>query len=106
LQEGQSEVFLSPVNLTINALDLYTMEINDVIHHTAGVAFMGACVLSAHAQQSVTIGLAGPMTGDVAASGGDYANGARIAVEEINASGLTIDGQKVASATETAIVAM
>jgi branched-chain amino acid transport system substrate-binding protein len=52
-------------------------------------------VASASAQQTVTIGVAGPMTGGMAALGEDYANGARIAVDEINSAGLTIDGKPV-----------
>jgi len=50
---------------------------------------------NAYADQSVKIGNAVPLTGGLAHIGKDVENGARLAIEEINKSGLTIDGQKV-----------
>lgn len=49
----------------------------------------------ASADQTVLIGHAAPLTGGAAHLGKDNENGARLAVEEINAKGLTIDGQKI-----------
>jgi branched-chain amino acid transport system substrate-binding protein len=71
------------------------MKVSQVLRYVVVPTFVCVGVVPAHAQQTVTIGLAGPMTGGMAALGGDYANGARIAVDEINSSGLTVDGQKV-----------
>jgi branched-chain amino acid transport system substrate-binding protein len=47
------------------------------------------------AQQVVKIGHVGPLTGAIAHLGKDNENGARLAVEEINAAGLKIDGKAV-----------
>ena len=49
----------------------------------------------AAAQQVVKIGHVGPLTGAIAHLGKDNENGARLAVEEINAAGLTIDGKAI-----------
>ena len=43
----------------------------------------------------VRIGLAAPLTGPQAHIGGDIKNGAQLAVDDINAAGLTIDGKKI-----------
>src|SRR5262252_8647620 len=43
----------------------------------------------------VNIGHVAPLTGGIAHLGKDNENGARLAVEEINAKGLTIGGQKI-----------
>jgi branched-chain amino acid transport system substrate-binding protein len=43
----------------------------------------------------VKIGHVAPLTGPIAHLGKDNENGARLAIEEINKSGLTIDGKKV-----------
>ncbi|KMY86653.1 Leucine-, isoleucine-, valine-, threonine-, and alanine-binding protein [Candidatus Paraburkholderia calva] len=50
---------------------------------------------SAAADEVVKIGHVAPLTGGIAHLGKDNENGARLAVEEINARGLTIGGQKV-----------
>src|ERR1700758_4593458 len=50
---------------------------------------------SAAADTVVKIGHVAPLTGGIAHLGKDNENGARLAVEEINAKGLTIGGQKV-----------
>jgi branched-chain amino acid transport system substrate-binding protein len=44
---------------------------------------------------TVKIGHVGPLTGGIAHLGKDNENGARLAVEEANAKGITIDGKKV-----------
>jgi len=50
---------------------------------------------AATAQEVVKIGHAGPLTGAIAHLGKDNENGARLAVEEINKAGLTINGKAV-----------
>src|SRR6202012_3514395 len=60
----------------------------------------GAWAATAQAAQAseatvVKIGHAVPLTGGIAHLGKDNENGARLAVEEINKQGLTIDGQKI-----------
>lgn len=50
---------------------------------------------SAAADETVKIGHVAPLTGGIAHLGKDNENGARLAVEEINAKGFTINGQKV-----------
>lgn len=50
---------------------------------------------SAQAQQEVKIGSAEPVSGPSAHLGKDTENGARLAVEDLNAKGVTIDGKKV-----------
>jgi len=47
------------------------------------------------ANEIVKIGHVGPTSGAIAHLGKDNENGARMAIEELNASGLTIDGKKV-----------
>lgn len=56
-----------------------------------GLAFAGA----AHAQEVVKIAHVGPLSGPNAHMGKDNENGARMAVEELNAKGFTIGGKKV-----------
>ncbi|WP_426356329.1 branched-chain amino acid ABC transporter substrate-binding protein [Burkholderia sp. R-40] len=51
--------------------------------------------LPAHADEIVRIGHVAPLTGAIAHLGKDSENGARLAVEEINAKGLVIGGRKV-----------
>jgi branched-chain amino acid transport system substrate-binding protein len=50
---------------------------------------------SAAAQAVVKIGHAGPLTGPIAHIGKDGENGARLALEDANAAGITLGGQKV-----------
>jgi branched-chain amino acid transport system substrate-binding protein len=66
-----------------------------LLRYAIGASLVLAYGASVHAQQTVTIGVAGPMTGGMAALGEDYANGARLAIDEINSGGLTIGGKKV-----------
>jgi branched-chain amino acid transport system substrate-binding protein len=51
--------------------------------------------LSAYADTVVKIGHIAPLTGNLAHQGKDLENGARLAVDEINQSGLVIAGQKI-----------
>lgn len=52
-------------------------------------------VSAAQADQTVRIGHVAPLTGGIAHLGKDNENGARLAVEEINKQGLTINGEKI-----------
>jgi branched-chain amino acid transport system substrate-binding protein len=61
----------------------------------AGVTVLSMHAPQAHAQQTVSIGVAAPLTGASARAGKDIENGAKLAVEEINAKGLVIAGSKV-----------
>ncbi|WGS45355.1 branched-chain amino acid ABC transporter substrate-binding protein [Burkholderia sp. JSH-S8] len=66
-----------------------------------GLACAATLTPAAHAADPVvTIGLAAPLTGGVAHLGKDDENGARLAVEEINAKGLTIAGRKIVLALD------
>jgi branched-chain amino acid transport system substrate-binding protein len=49
----------------------------------------------AHAQSDIKIGSASPLSGPGAHQGKDIENGARMAIDELNAKGLTIGGRKV-----------
>jgi branched-chain amino acid transport system substrate-binding protein len=63
-----------------------------------GALFFGCAftvVATAHADQTVTIGFSGPLTGPVAHVGKDAENGAKLAIEEANAAGIKIKGQTV-----------
>jgi branched-chain amino acid transport system substrate-binding protein len=63
----------------------------------AGAGASAATAVAAPASEVtiVKIGHAAPLTGSIAHLGKDNENGARLAVEEINAQGLTIDGHKI-----------
>ena len=56
---------------------------------------LAAIGTGANAQDTVRIGHVAPLTGAIAHLGKDSENGARLAIEEINAAGLTIDGKTV-----------
>jgi branched-chain amino acid transport system substrate-binding protein len=61
-------------------------------------AFAIALALAAaplHAQEIVKIGFASPLTGGQASYGKDNQNGAQMAIDELNAQGLSIGGKKV-----------
>src|SRR5579859_8011134 len=62
---------------------------------TAAVMLCAAAASNASADQVVKIGHVAPLTGGIAHLGKDNENGARLAVEEINAKGLTVGGQKI-----------
>ncbi|TPB72887.1 branched chain amino acid ABC transporter substrate-binding protein [Burkholderia pseudomallei] len=70
-------------------------KINRLLPISAAAMVMAAASTHALADQVVKIGSAEPLTGGIAHLGKDNENGARLAVEEINAKGLTIGGQKV-----------
>ncbi|MFL6687739.1 ABC transporter substrate-binding protein, partial [Paraburkholderia graminis] len=63
----------------------------------AGAGASAAAASAAPASEAIVvkIGHAAPLTGGIAHLGKDNENGARLAVEEINAQGLTIDGHKI-----------
>jgi branched-chain amino acid transport system substrate-binding protein len=67
---------------------------------SAAVVAFATMSTGASADQVVKIGHVGPLTGGSAHLGKDNENGARLAVEEINAKGLTINGQKVTLALD------
>jgi branched-chain amino acid transport system substrate-binding protein len=54
-----------------------------------------AAAVSAHAQSTVKIGTVSPLSGSGAHQGKDIENGARMAIEELNAGGAAIGGKKV-----------
>src|SRR4026208_1140050 len=64
-------------------------------------AVAGACVLTvlaaagAQAQTVLKIGHVAPISGAIAHLGKDNENGAKMAIDELNAKGLTIGGKKV-----------
>lgn len=51
--------------------------------------------VAAHADQIVRIGHAGPLTGNIAHLGKENENAVRLAIEEANAKGITIGGEKI-----------
>lgn len=61
----------------------------------AALAILAAGNTAGAQEVVVKIGHVGPLTGAIAHLGKDNENGARLAVEEINKAGLTIDGKKV-----------
>ncbi|WP_373321175.1 branched-chain amino acid ABC transporter substrate-binding protein [Paraburkholderia flagellata] len=71
------------------------MKMHKSLRLVMGTSLLGLCLGTARAQEVVTVGAANPLTGSLAAMGKDAENGARLAVEEINASGLTIGGRPV-----------
>jgi branched-chain amino acid transport system substrate-binding protein len=71
-----------------------TFKLHMLAVSAAAVAF-AAMSANASADQTVKIGHVGPLTGGSAHLGKDNENGARLAIEEINAKGLVINGQKV-----------
>ena len=66
----------------------------------AAAALSFALCNSAQADTTVKIGHVAPLTGGSAHQGKDNENGARLAIEEINAKGLVIGGQKVTLALD------
>ena len=64
------------------------------------IALLSALLLTlpaapASAQRDVIIGTASPLSGPGAHQGKDIENGARMAIDELNAKGIVLDGQKV-----------
>ncbi len=70
------------------------MKSNPKLGLIAAVAIT-ACSLYAQEVQVVKIGHVAPMTGGLAPYGKDNANGALLAVEELNAQGIVINGKKI-----------
>jgi len=66
-----------------------------VLPISAAAMLFAAMATGAVADEVVKIGHVAPLTGQIAHLGKDNENGARLAVEEINAKGLTIGGQKI-----------
>ncbi len=62
---------------------------------SAAAMLLFAAASHAMADQIVKIGHVAPLTGGIAHLGKDNENGARLAIEEINAKGLMIGGQKI-----------
>ena len=61
-----------------------------------GISLGLLSVLNAHAQEQVVkIGHVGPLSGPIAHLGKDNENGARMAIEELNAKGVSIGGKKI-----------
>ncbi|WP_175690541.1 branched-chain amino acid ABC transporter substrate-binding protein [Burkholderia anthina] len=58
--------------------------------HVFALACAAAAATGANADQTVIIGFGGPLTGQVAHIGKDAENGARLAIDEANASGIRI----------------
>ena len=70
------------------------------IRSLSGVALTAAILAlqtgAVHAQETVVkVGVAGPLTGGGAAYGKDIENGARMAIDDLNAKGLAIGGRQV-----------
>jgi branched-chain amino acid transport system substrate-binding protein len=71
------------------------IKIQKLLPISAAAMLFASMATGAVADEVVKIGHVAPLTGGIAHLGKDNENGARLAVEEINAKGLTIGGQKV-----------
>lgn len=73
------------------------MRLPIIIRQTRMLALASSlcCTAAAHAQDVVRIGHVGPTSGAIAHLGKDNENGARLAIEELNAKGVQIGGRKV-----------
>ena len=71
------------------------INIQRLLPMSAAAILLGTVGTAAVADEVVKIGHVAPLTGGIAHLGKDNENGARLAVEEINAKGLTIGGQKI-----------
>ncbi|CAN7167857.1 branched-chain amino acid ABC transporter substrate-binding protein [Trinickia sp. LjRoot230] len=71
------------------------IKMQKVLPISAAAMLFATMAAGAAADTVVKIGHVAPLTGQIAHLGKDNENGARLAVEEINAKGLTIGGQKV-----------
>ena len=66
------------------------------MHRSASLALaLTFAVSAAHAQSVIRIGTASPLSGPAAHQGKDIENGARMAVDDLNAKGIVIGGTKV-----------
>src|SRR5690349_24354482 len=71
------------------------IKIQKLLPISAAAMLFATLATTASADTVVKIGHVAPLTGGIAHLGKDNENGARLAVEEINAKGLTIGGQKI-----------
>src|SRR5258708_32393276 len=71
------------------------IKIQKLLPISAAAMLFATLATTAAADTVVKIGHVAPLTGGIAHLGKDNENGARLAVEEINAKGLTIGGQKI-----------
>ncbi|CAH2930368.1 MAG: ABC-type branched-chain amino acid transport systems, periplasmic component [uncultured Paraburkholderia sp.] len=71
------------------------IKIQKLLPISAAAMLFATLATTAAADTVVKIGHVAPLTGGIAHQGKDNENGARLAVEEINAKGLTIGGQKI-----------
>ncbi|AOK31926.1 branched chain amino acid ABC transporter substrate-binding protein [Burkholderia singularis] len=71
------------------------VKLQKIMPLSAAAMLLAAAASNAAADQVVKIGSVEPLTGGIAHLGKDNENGARLAIEEINAKGLTIGGQKI-----------
>src|SRR5258708_9865451 len=71
------------------------IKIQKLLPISAAALLFAAMATNTTADEVVKIGHVAPLTGGIAHLGKDNENGARLAVEEINAKGLTIGGQKI-----------
>lgn len=72
-----------------------TVKLHKLLPISAAAMLCAAFATGASADTIVRIGHVAPLTGGIAHLGKDNENGARMAVEEINAKGLIINGQKI-----------
>jgi branched-chain amino acid transport system substrate-binding protein len=75
-------------------VSVFTFDLRRLSLATASVCLMGSA-LHAQAQTVVKIGHVGPVSGAQAHYGRDNENGARMAIDELNAQGVVIGGKKV-----------
>ncbi|WP_062607290.1 branched-chain amino acid ABC transporter substrate-binding protein [Caballeronia calidae] len=71
------------------------IKFQQVMQISAAVMLLSMAAPSASAEEIVRIGHVAPLTGGLAHLGKDNENGARLAIEEINAAGLSIGDQKI-----------
>jgi branched-chain amino acid transport system substrate-binding protein len=83
-----------PVSLPDLIFTRKVMRFNTILIPLAGAVAL-AFTATAGAQEVVKIGHVGPISGAIAHLGKDNENGARMAIDELNAKGVTIGGKKV-----------
>ena len=71
------------------------MQFTPVLTLLAGAIALAFCGTAAAQEQLITIGHSAPTSGQIAHLGKDSENGARMAIDEANAKGPTLDGKKV-----------
>jgi branched-chain amino acid transport system substrate-binding protein len=71
------------------------MQFNTKMIPLVGALAFGIAGVASAQEQVVRIGHVGPISGSIAHLGKDNENGARMAIDELNAKGLTIGGKKV-----------